>query len=55
MRYLYRRRRQTAMGLLCNCLVGALTYTHSVIRSSPLCGGKFFPTQKGSKLDRQPW
>ena len=30
---------ETAMGiLLCNCLVGALPYSHYVMRSLPLCG-----------------
>ena len=29
---------ETAMGILCNSLVGALTYTLYVIRSFPLCG-----------------
>ena len=31
---------KTAMGIQCNCLVGALPYTHCVIRSSPLRGVK---------------
>ena len=31
---------ETAMGILCNCQVGALPYKHCGIRSSPLCGAK---------------
>ena len=31
---------ETAMSLLCNCLVGVLPCTHYVIRSSPFCGVK---------------
>ena len=35
---------ETAMGLLCNCLVVVSSYTHYVIRSSPLCGVNPFST-----------
>ena len=29
---------ETAMGIICNFLVGALTYSHCVMQSFPLCG-----------------
>ena len=37
---------ETAMGLLCSCLVAALPYTHYVIRSTPVCGINSLPAQK---------
>ena len=39
--------RDSKMGLLSDCLVGALSYTstHYVMRSSPLCGVKVLPAQ----------
>ena len=36
---------EAAMGLVCNCLVGALPCTHYVIPSSSLCGVKVLPAQ----------
>ena len=39
---------ETAMGLLCNYLVGASQHTHYVIRWSPLCGVKALPAPKWS-------
>ena len=44
--FLVRLLPETAMGLLCNCLVGALPYTRYVTRSPPLCGVKVLPAQK---------
>ena len=45
---------ETAMGLLRDCLVGALPCTHYVIRLFPWCGVEVLPAQKLSNFDRQP-
>ena len=42
------------MGVLCNCLLGAL-HEHCVIRSIPLCGVKAFYLAQMIQLDKQPW
>ena len=37
---------ETAIGVLRNCLVGALPSTHDVIRPSPLCGVNILPATR---------
>ena len=40
--------------LLCNCLVGALSYSHYVMRSFPLCGVTVLPPGQYDLLDNHP-
>ena len=45
---------ETAMGILCNCLEGALPYAHYVIQSFLLFGAKALHPAQMIQLDSQP-
>ena len=45
---------ETAMGLLCICLVGALPNTHYVMRSPPLYGVKLLPPHRTKNDQTRP-
>ena len=45
---------ETAIGILCNCLVGALPYTHYVI-SSPLCGVRVLHSAQNDPTRPPSW